>query len=65
MCHHNWQTPFEVLKRDKLDVSHLRVMDCGAYVFIPEEVHVNKLAPRAELMTFLEYTNRTKGFYFM
>ena len=65
MCCHNWQTPFEVLKRDKPNVSHLRVMDCGAYVFILEEVQVDKLAPRAELKTFLGYTNRTKGFCFM
>ena len=40
-------------------------MDCGAYVFILEEVQVDKLAPRAELKTFLGYTNRTKGFCFM
>ena len=65
MHHHNWQTPFEVLKRDKPNVSHLRVMGCGAYIFIPEEVRVNKLTPRAELMTFLGYTNRTKGFHFI
>ena len=40
-------------------------MGCGAYVFIPEEVHVNKLIPRAELMIFLRYTDGTKGFCFM
>ena len=40
-------------------------MGCGAYIFIPEEVWVNKLAPRAELLTFLGYTNGTKGFHFM
>ena len=40
-------------------------MGCGAYVFIPEEVQANKLAPRAELMTFLGYTSGTKGFCFM
>ena len=62
---HNWQTPFEVLKRDKPDISHLRVMGCRAYIFIPEEVCVKKLASRAELMTFLGYTNGTKGFHYM
>ena len=65
MHHHNWWTPFEVLKRDKPNVSHLRVMGYGAYIFILEEVHVNKLTPRAELMTFLGSTNGTKGFCFM
>ena len=62
---HNWWTPFEVLKRDKPNMSYLRVMGCRAYIFILEEVCVNKLAPRAELMTFLGYTNGTKGFCFM
>ena len=63
MYHHNWQ--IEVLKRDKSDMSHLRVMGCGAYIFILEEVHVNKLTPRAELMIFLGYTDGTKGFCFI
>ena len=60
-----WRTPFEVLNGELPDISHLRVFGCGAYVFIPEEVRVNKLAPRAEVMTFLGYTDGTKGFKFM
>ena len=60
-----WHTPFEVLNGELPDISHLRVFGCGAYVFIPEEVRVNKLAPRAEVMTFLSYTDGTKGFKFM
>ena len=50
-----WRTPYEVLNNMKPDISHLRVFGCGAYVFIPEDVRANKLAPRAEVMTFLGY----------
>ena len=49
----DWKTPYEKLKHKVPDVSHLRVFGCGAYVFIPEEVCINKLAPRSELMTFI------------
>ena len=60
-----WRTPFEELNGKKPDISHLRVFGCGAYVFIPEDARVNKLAPRAEIMTFLGYTDGTKGYKFM
>src|ERR1700678_4304578 len=60
--HLAWHTPFEVLNSNKPDISHLRVFGCGAYVFLPEDVCVNKLAPRAELMTFIGYTDGTKGY---
>ena len=60
-----WQTPYEFLNKQKPDISHLRVFGCGAYVFIPEDVRTNKLAPRAEMMTFLGYTSGVKGFKFM
>ena len=60
-----WHTPFEVLNGKKPDISHLRVFGCGAYVFIPEDVRVNRLAPRAEMMTFIGYTDGTKGYKFM
>ena len=35
------------------------------YVFLLEEVHVNKLNPKSELMTFLDYPQGTKGYLFM
>ena len=60
-----WCTPFEVLNSTRPDISHLRVFGCGAYVYIPDDVRVNKLAPRAEVMIFLGYTSGTKGFKFM
>ena len=62
---HDWKMPFENLKCTKPDVTHLHVFGCGAYVFLPEEVHVNKLNPKSELMTFLGYPQDTKGYLFM
>ena len=60
-----WRTPFEVLNSTKPNISHLRVFRYRAYVYIPDDVQVNKLAPRAEVMIFLGYTSGTKGFKFM
>ena len=60
--HHDWKTPFENLKHTKPDVTHLHVFRCGAYVFLLEEVCVNKLNPKSELMTFLGYPQGTKGY---
>ena len=61
----NWQTPFQLLNGSKPSIDHLRVLGCGAYVFIPEEVRVNKLAPRSELMTYLGTHPGGKGWIFM
>ena len=63
--HHNWKTPFENLECTKPDVAHLCVFRCGAYVFFLEEVCINKLNPKLELMTFLGYPQGTKGWMFM
>ena len=63
--HHNQKMPFENLKRTKPDVTHLHVFRCSAYVFLPEEVCVNKLNPKSKLMTFLGYPQDTKGYLFM
>ena len=57
--------PFENLKRMKPDVTHLHVFGCGTYVFLLEEVCVNKLNPKSELMIFLGYPQGTKGYLFM
>jgi hypothetical protein len=64
MCH-NWKTPFENLEHMKPDVTHLRVFRCSAYIFLPEEVHHNKLNPKSELMTFIGYPQGIKGYLFM
>ena len=63
--HHDWKMPFENLKCIKPDVTHLHVFGCGTYVFLPEEVCVNKLNPKSELMTFLGYPQGTKNYLFM
>jgi hypothetical protein len=46
-------------------VDHLRVFGSGAYVYLPENVRKNKLAPKSELMAFIGYQNGIKGFKFM
>jgi hypothetical protein len=62
---HNWKMPVENLTHTKPDVTHLRVFGCSAYVFLPEEVHHNKLNPKSELMTFIGYPQGVKGYLFM
>src|SRR6202161_2471636 len=61
----DYMTPFEKLREVKPSVAHFRVFGCGAYVFLPEEVRVNKLAPKSELMTFIGYADGVKGYLFM
>ena len=61
----NWQTPFQMMNGSKPTVDHLRVFSCAAYVFIPEEVRQNKLAPKSELMTYLGNHPGRKGWIFM
>ena len=63
--HHNWKMPFENLKCTKPDVTHLHVFGCGTHVFLLEEVCINKLNLKSELMTFLGYPQGTKGYLFM
>jgi len=55
----------ESLIKVKPDLSELRVFGCGAYVFLPEEVRANKLAPRSELMTYIGYETGIKGWRFV
>jgi transposase InsO family protein len=60
-----WRTPYEALHKAAPEVSHLRVFGCGAYVHIPEERRVNKLAPKSELMVYIGHTEGVKAFTFL
>jgi len=51
-----WKTPFEMVNKSIPDVSHLRVFGTAAYVFLPEDVRANKLAPKSELIIFKVFT---------
>ena len=62
---YSWKMLVENLKHTKPDVTHFHVFGCGVYVFLPEEVCHSKLNPKSELMTFLEYPQGTKGYFFM
>jgi len=62
---HQWQTPYQLLNRERPSVEHLRVFGCGAYVFIPAEIRANKLAPKSEIMTYLGNAPGAHGFMFM
>jgi len=63
--HLSWRTPSKWLSGNRPSVDHLRVLGCGAYVFIPAEARTNKLAPKSELMTYLGSHPRGKGWIFM
>ena len=65
MRHLGYKTPFEALRKSKPSVAHFRVFGCGAYVFLPEEVRVNTLVPKLELMTFIGFAEGIKGYLFM
>jgi hypothetical protein len=54
-----------MLRLKRPDVSYFRVFGCGAYVFLPEEVRQNTLAPKSELMTFIGYADSVKGYLFI
>ncbi|THH27330.1 hypothetical protein EUX98_g6847 [Antrodiella citrinella] len=60
-----WWTPHELLTGDVPDISHLRVFGCGAYIYLPKEVRLNKLSPKSELMIYLGVAEGIKGFKFM
>jgi hypothetical protein len=61
----NWQTPFELLNKERPAIDHLHVFGCGAYVYLPAEVRANKLAPKSELMIYLGNAPGAHGFIFM
>jgi len=60
-----WQTPYFMLHQEKPTIDHLQVFGCGAYIFIPEEVRINKLSLRSEMMIYLGGAPRVKGWIFM
>ena len=61
----NNKTPYQLVYGNKPDVSHLRNMGCGAYIFLHEYQWVDKLSPHTEYMTFIGLTNGVKGWKFM
>jgi len=61
----DWITPSESLFKEKPNLQHLRIIGCGAYVFIPKEVRKNKLSPKSELMIFLGYRGHHTNMIFM
>jgi len=60
-----WRTPHEWFTGERPSIERLRVLGCGAYVFIPSEIWENKMAPKAELMVFLGMHSGGKGYIFM
>jgi len=60
-----WRTPHEWFTGERPSIKRLRVLGCGAYVFIPSEIRENKMAPKAELMIFLGMHSGGKGYIFM
>jgi hypothetical protein len=60
-----WQTPYEQFHHEKPDISHIRVLGCGAYVWLPEAKRKNKLSPKSELMIYLGVEPGIKGYKFM
>ena len=51
--HHNWHTPYEMLHKQQPDIVHLWVFGCAACVHILEDVRINKMAPKSELIVYL------------
>ena len=54
-------TPEEKYTGKKLDVSHLKVFGCIAYVHVPDELRT-KLDPKAEKCIFIGYSLEQKGY---
>jgi hypothetical protein len=61
----NWCTLFKALNRTAPSISHLQVFGCGAYVYLPQDVRKDKLAPKSELMIYLGVAEGIKGHRFM
>ena len=41
------------------------MFDCGAYVYLPADVRANKLAPKSELMCYIDHSEGMKAYKFM
>ena len=54
-------TPEEKFASVKLDLSHLKVFGCIAYVHVPDELRT-KLDPKAEKCVFIGYSLEQKGY---
>ena len=65
IIHLKHKTPYEAINRSKPDISHLRILGCGAYVFLHEDIQQDALSLRAELMTFIGFMSSMKGWKFM
>jgi len=57
-----WKTPQKIFIGEKPKISHLRVFGCGAYMYLPNEVHTNKLTLHSELMIFIGYEDNSYRF---
>ena len=53
-------TPEERYTGRKLDISHLKIFGCIAYVHVPDELR-SKLDPKAEKCIFIGYSLQQKG----
>jgi len=58
-----WKMPQEIFTGEKPKILHLYVFGCGAYVYLPNEVHANKLTLHSELMIFIGY--KDNGYRFI
>jgi hypothetical protein len=54
-------TPKEKYSGRKLDLSHLKVFGCIAYVHVPDELQT-KLDPKVEKCVFIGYSLEQKGY---
>jgi len=61
----NHETPFYRMEGGILDISHLKVFGCAAYIFLPLEIRKDKLSPKSELMTYLGIKQGLKVHRFM
>ena len=50
----NWCTSHEMLKGELPNIDHLCVFGCGAFVYLPATARANKMAPKSELMTYID-----------